>query len=316
MTPFIVAEISASHNGSLERALDTIQAAAEAGADGVKFQTFTPSNMAIPGYRIEHGPWKGRDLVGLYKEAHTPAEWYIEMFSYAEELGLVPFSTPFDIEAVDFLEYLNCPLYKIASFELVDQDLISAVAATGKPMIMSTGMATRKEISQAVSIAEHSGCKSITLLHCVSEYPAPVENINLNTMLHLRTLKCDVGLSDHTEGIITAVAATALGATVIEKHITLTKDGLDSGFALLPGEFKEMVDGCRTAALAMGQVTYSDGKGELRRSLYWDKDLPSGTRIERKHMKTARPALGLSPLDIHKVIGSTLKRDVKEDEPV
>lgn len=314
--PFIIAEMSANHNGSLERAFGIVEAAAFAGANAIKFQTFTPEEMAIPGYKLESGPWEGRDLVDLYRETHTPYAWHAKLFHQARELGLKPMSSPFSIKDVDFLEDLNCEIYKIASYELVDLELIAKVATTGKPMIMSTGMASVNDIVDAVERAEQYGCDNITLLHCVSEYPTPVSEANLNTMVDLQGFAWDYGLSDHTTGTTVAVAATALGATVIEKHLTLDKIGPDASFSLNPREFKSMVDRCRTASEAMGRVKYSNSNPSLRRSLYWACDIPKGEKIRRHMIKVARPALGASPKHLDDLIGSFLWENVRENDPI
>ena len=316
MKPFIIAEMSANHNGSLERAFGIIEAASFAGADAIKFQTFDPEQMAVPGYTIPDGAWQGMDLVDLYKQAQTPYEWHEELFRHARELDLIPMSSPFDALDVDFLENFNCPIYKIASYEMVDLRLITRAAETGKPLIMSTGMASHDEILDAVVTAEEAGCQDITLLHCVSEYPAPTSNINLHTMKDLEGFAWKVGLSDHTLGTSVSVAAVALGATVIEKHITLSKTGLDAGFSLDPGEFHKLVEDCNTAAEALGRVRYGKGDSSLRRSLYYAQDIKAGTKIDHHHIKTARPALGMHPSKLNTLIGKTLARDVKENDPV
>ncbi len=318
MTPFIVAELSANHNGSLDRAIQTIDAAAYAGADAVKFQTFTPEKMAIPGHVIESGQWAGRELIDLYREAHTPMEWHERLFKHTKSLGMVPFSSPFDSNAVDFLETLNCPIYKIASFEIIDLPLIAKAAQTGKRLIISTGMAEQHEIRAAVNTARGNGCTDITLLHCTSEYPASPEQMNLATLAGLYRFGCAIGLSDHSLGSGVAIAATALGAQVIEKHFTLSRSdgGLDSAFSMEPDEFREMVDGCRIAAKSIGKVKFGQGDKSLRRSLYYSQDIKKGTVITENHIKTARPALGLSPLLIHRVLNKPIEKDVKENDPV
>jgi len=317
--PFIVAELSANHNGDINRALRIIDAAANAGADAIKFQTFNPDKMAIPNYKIQSGPWMGSDLVELYRKAYTPMEWHGQLFDYARSRDLIPFSSPFDAESVDFLETFDCPIYKIASFELIDIPLIAKVAQTGKPMIMSTGMAELYEIRAAVNTARANGCKDITLLHCVSSYPAPVESINLRTMNSLRRFDCKVGLSDHTKGTAVSVAAVALGADVIEKHLTLNRvdGGLDSGFSMEPDEFESLVNDCNGAHKALGGIVYGSGNSkDLRRSLYYAEGIKKGTVLEKHHIKTARPALGISPLRISQVIGQKLREDVAENDPV
>lgn len=318
MKPFIIAELSCSHKGSQEVAYELVDAAAYAGADAIKLQTFNPDKMAISGYQIEHGPWAGRSLRDLYFEAHTPKEWVEPIFERAKAHGMVAFSTPFDAESLEYLESIECPMYKIASFELIDLPLVRKVAETGKAIIMSTGMATTNEIRAAVSTARMTGNHDIALLHCVSEYPAPYESMNLRTMDGLKRFGCMVGLSDHSLGGAIATAATALGAEIIEKHLTLDRDagGLDDGFAMEPAEFKQMVTDCRNVASAMGEIRFGQGDKSLRRSLYYAEDLPKGTVIKEHHLKTARPALGENPIRYQQILGGTLKRDVKQNDPV
>lgn len=314
----IVAEIGGNHNGDLERALRLVEVAAASGADAVKLQTFKPEEMAVP-YKINTGPWKDYDLTDLYLKTYPPWEWHEAIFKHANDLGIMAFSTPFSTQAVDFLETLNCPIYKIASFELVDLELIKYAANTGKPLIMSTGMAQTHEIRAAVQTAREGGCENLTLLHCVSQYPTTYEDTNLRTMSALSRFGCDIGLSDHSLGSVVPVMATTLGAKVIEKHLKLTQDekGPDSGFSMDPYEFCDMVTQCRYAKTALGEIKfYSEGKENLRRSLYYAQDVPRGTKIEPHHIKTARPALGISPLRLNQVIGKTLNQDVKENDPV
>jgi len=272
--PFIVAELSANHNGSIQRALSIIDAAAEAGADAIKFQTFTPEQMANPGSIIQAGPWAGRDMLDLYKKAHIPREWHGPLFSYAKTRGLVAFSSVFHQDDVDFLETFNCPIYKIASFELTDTGLIYYAANTGKPLIISTGMGTQIEIAVALTAAVTAGATDVTLMKCTSAYPASPVDANLATMMSMAKpwnvasteghITPDVGLSDHTLGIGVAVAATALGATVIEKHLTLSRNdgGLDSEFSMEPPEFKQMVVECKRAAASIGGVHYGPTNSE------------------------------------------------------
>lgn len=257
MRPFIVAEIGASHNGSLPRALMLVMLAAKAGADAIKLQTFNPEQMADPGVMIEEGPWKGREALDLYRQAHTPREWHVPIFEMARASGIEPFSSVFHPDDVDFLETLGCPRYKIASFELTDLALISYAAATGKPMILSTGMATFHEVRAGLNAC--TGNKHVTLLKCTSAYPAPESDANLHNMqklgdMHLIGCSVSAGLSDHTKGIGVAVAASALGASMIEKHITISPNdaGLDAGFAIGHQEFTNMVVACRQAAEALG----------------------------------------------------------------
>lgn len=308
---FIVAELSANHHGSLERALKIINAAADAQADAVKFQVYTP-DMAIP-YPLTSGSWAGKDLRQLYQEAQTPWEWLPELFQHTKGRGLIPFASPFSNEAVDYLETLNCPIYKIASFELVDLDLVRYASATGKEVILSTGMANEEEIESALMATK--GASRVTLLVCSSSYPA--ESVNLNLIPKMAQY-ADIGLSDHTLGIGVSVAAVALGATVIEKHLTLDdEEGPDSAFSMRPHEFTQLVKECRRVEGSLGDsLDDQNPSRELRRSLYYTKDLPKGTVIAKEHLKTMRPALGLSPLRKDELIGQVLKIDVNMNDPV
>lgn len=323
--PFMVAEMGASHNGSLDRALAIIEAAAKAKASAIKFQTFTPESMAV-GYSIKDGPWAGQNLIDLYKQAHTPREWHQELFAKARSLGIVPFSSPFDEASVDFLEKLDCPIYKIASFEIVDIPLIRYVASTKKPIFISTGMATRTEIDIAIEAAQ--GC-DITLLKCTSAYPATASDANLATLMDMNGhygvpyYGCAVGISDHTPGTAVAVAAVALGATVVEKHLTLKRSdgGPDSGFSMEPHEFAQLVTECNAAYQAIGTISYGPTDSErpslaLRRSLYFSEDVPAGTVLTKKHFRTARPALGLPPMEIDNLIGRVLTKGFAKGAPV
>lgn len=323
-SPIIVAELSANHLGDLSRALTIIDAAAEAGADAVKFQTYDPDQMVgDPNWRIESGPWRGRRLRDLYEEAHTPREWHPALFERCRVHGMTPFSSPFHPDDVAFLETLGCPWYKIASFELTDLDLIRTCAATGKPIIMSTGMAYPIEITQAVQAAK--GAESITLLRCTSAYPATAKDAHLKAMIDLR-MQCgtDIGLSDHTKGIGVAVAAAALGARMIEKHLTLSRadGGPDAAFSMEPHEFAQMVAECHRAAEAS---TWAPAPGptdaeipslHLRRSLWFAADLPEGTEIKPEHIRTARPALGVAGCEKDRVIGGRLTAPVTSRTPV
>jgi pseudaminic acid synthase len=318
--PFIVAEIAAAHNGSLTRALTLIDEAAKAGADAVKLQTWW--EMALPGHRIESGPWAGRDLRDLYEEARTPYGWHEPLFKHARSLGLVPFSTPFDHISTDFLETLGCAIYKVASCEIIDTPLIRHIATKGCPMILSTGMATEDEISDALAAAIDGGLsmKDLTLLKCVAAYPAPAEDFNLETMLDLSCFGCDVGLSDHTLGSAVAVAATALGATVIEKHIGLDRTGPDGGFVMLPTEFRQMVSDCRTAAKAMGVLQYGPLPAEqdtfrLRRSLWVVKDVQAGDRVSADNVRALRPSGGLPPGALEPALNLRFTRDAVAGTP-
>ncbi|MEE1672894.1 pseudaminic acid synthase [Agarivorans aestuarii] len=325
--PYIIAELSANHNGSLEKALDTMVAIKNAGADAIKIQSYTPDTMTIesdmPGFLIEDGLWKGQSLYQLYSKAYTPFEWHKTLFDKANELNITLFSSPFDESAVDLLESLNAPAYKIASFELVDLPLIAYVAKTGKPMIMSTGMANLEEVSQAVQCAKHHGCKQLVLLHCISAYPSPIEQANLNSMNKLaEEFDCLVGLSDHSIGHLAAISATALGASVIEKHVTLDRNdgGPDSSFSLEPQELKELCEVTKQSHAALGSSNIATQQAEqtnlkFRRSVYFVQDLPAGCVIEAKHLRRIRPGYGLAPKELEQLIGKTLLKDVLRGTP-
>ena len=307
--PFIIAEMSGNHNQSLERALTIVDAAADAGVDAVKIQTYTADTMTIDIDRGEFSIsdkdslWKGETLYHLYEKAHTPWEWHTAIFERCKERGIVGFSTPFDDTSVDFLEDLGVPCYKIASFENVDLPLIRKVARTGKPIIASTGMTTVAELSDLVQTVRENGCTDLTLLKCTSSYPASPEGTNLRTIPHMRELfGCAVGLSDHTLGIGAAVASVALGAVVIEKHFTLSRaeGGVDAAFSLEPAEMAQLVRECRTAALALGAVSYERTEQEqkslqFRRSLYVVEDMKAGDVFTEKNLRRIRPGMGLSP---------------------
>ena len=304
---FLVAEVSANHNQSIERAEAIIRAAAEAGADAIKLQTYTADTLTIPCdnefFRIKGTLWEGRTLYDLYREAYTPWEWHARLMALADDLGLAFFSTPFDATAVDFLESLNVPCHKVASFELVDLPLLRKIAATGKPVIMSTGMATLAEIDEAVQTLRGNGTEELVLLKCTSAYPAPAEEANLRTIPHLsQTFGCPAGLSDHTMGSAVAVAAVALGARVIEKHFTLSRadGGPDGAFSMEPGEFATMTRDIRTVEKALGQVSYAlTGREEqsrvFRRSLFVVKDMRTGDLFTEENVRSIRPGHGLHP---------------------
>lgn len=327
--PYIIAELSANHNGSLQRAFDIMKAAKEAGADAIKLQTYTADSMTLnvdhPRFRVKgKNPWDGEHLYDLYAKASTPWEWHPELFAYGKELGIAVFSSPFDAAAVSLLKELNAPAYKIASFELVDHELIKLCASTGKPLIMSTGMASIIEIAEAVQVARDAGAKDIILLKCTSAYPAPPEDINLLTIPHLaQTFNVQTGLSDHTMGVGVSVAATALGARVIEKHVTLARSdgGVDSSFSLEPHELSQLVIETRNAHAALGKVSYIQGDLETsfkkyRRSLFFVRDISAGQIITNEDVRALRPGDGLPPKSINLVIGRTLKFSVVKGTPV
>jgi N-acetylneuraminate synthase len=329
-TPFVIAEMSGNHNQSIERALEIVEAAASAGAHAVKIQTYTPDTMTLDLDEREFhisdpdSLWAGASLYKLYGEAYTPWEWHEQIFDRVRQFGMIPFSTPFDETAVDLLESLETPCYKIASFENTDLPLIRRVAATGKPLIISTGMASVAELDETVRAAREAGCKDLVLLKCTSSYPASPETSNLNTIPHLRELfGCEVGLSDHTLGIGAAVAAVALGATVIEKHFTLNRQdgGVDSAFSLEPAELRALVVECRQAKLALGTVAYGPTSGELgsikfRRSIYVAEDLQAGETLTVRNMRLIRPGNGLPPKFYDLILGRKVSRAVKRGDPV
>ncbi|TPE43246.1 pseudaminic acid synthase [Pontibacter mangrovi] len=325
--PFIIAEMSGNHNQSLERALQIVDAAADAGADAIKLQTYTADTMTLPGaltIEDENSLWKGRELYDLYKEAYTPWEWHQPIFNRARERGMIAFSSPFDETAVDFLEELGAPVYKIASFENTDHPLLRRVAATGKPVIMSTGAATVQEVAEGVQVLRDAGCRELILLKCTSTYPATPENTNLVTIPHMRELYgVQVGLSDHTMGVGAAVAAVALGATVIEKHFTLRRadGGVDSAFSLEPEELRMLVVESERAWLAMGRVQYGVQRAEeksrlFKRSVYAAKDIKAGEALTKENIRVIRPGLGLAPKHYDTLLGKTAKQDIKAGTPL
>jgi pseudaminic acid synthase len=325
--PFIIAEMSGNHNQSLERALAIVDAAADAGAHAIKLQTYTADTITVEGaYRIEDegSLWKGRELYDLYKEAYTPWEWHQPIFEQAEKRGLLAFSSPFDETAVDFLESLNVPAYKIASFENTDWTLLKKVAATGKPVIVSTGASTIADIDETVRLLKTHGCNEIILLKCTSTYPATPQNTNLLTIPHLAQMfDCHVGLSDHTMGIGVPVAAAALGARVIEKHFTLRRadGGVDSAFSLEPEELKALVIETERAFLAMGTVKYGVQKAEeksvaFKRSLYAVTDIAEGEEITESNVKSKRPSFGLHTKYLERVVGKKAKTFIKKGTPI
>lgn len=321
--PFIIAEMSGNHNHSLERALEIVDAAADAGVDALKIQTYTADTITIDKNDGEffiaapNSLWKGESLYSLYQKAYTPWEWHKPIFERCKEKGIIGFSTPFDFTAVDFLEELNVPFYKIASFENVDIPLIRKVAQTGKPIIASTGMASLAELSELVETARSNGCNDLTLLKCTSSYPASPAGSNLATIPHMKALfDCTVGISDHTLGIGVAVASIAFGAMVIEKHFTLSRadGGVDAEFSLEPQEMKQLVKEVNAAYEAIGSVHYgltSQESTKFRRSLYIVEDMKAGDVITEKNMRSIRPGLGLPPKYYDILLGKKVKCDVK-----
>lgn len=328
--PYLIAEMSGNHNQSLERALAIVEAAAASGADAIKLQTYTAETMTLdvraPGFVIEDAGslWAGRQLFDLYQEAHTPWDWHGPIFERARSLGLHCFSTPFDESAVDFLEALDVPAYKIASFENTDLPLIRKVASTGKPMIMSTGMASLSEIDEAVQAARGAGCQDIVLLKCTSTYPSTPENTNVRTIPHLRqAFGCEVGLSDHTMGVGAAVAAVALGATVVEKHFTLARadGGVDSAFSLEPSEFRLLRVETERAWQALGTIRYGGTQAEeksraFRRTLYIAQDMRAGDVLDARNLRIVRPGFGMPPKYYDTMLGKRINRDVPAGTPL
>lgn len=322
--PFVIAEMSGNHNQSLERALEIVEAAAKTGAHALKIQTYTPDTMTLDLDEREFhisdpkSLWKGASLYKLYGEAYTPWEWHKPIFDRARELGIIAFSTPFDDTAVDFLESLDVPCYKIASFENTDLPLIRRVAATGKPLIISTGMATVAELDETVRAARGAGCKDLVLLKCTSTYPATPENTNIRTIPHMRELfGCEVGLSDHTMGVAVSVASVALGATVIEKHFTLNRadGGVDSSFSMEPAEMAQLVVESGRAWQSLGAVSYGPTDAEknsiqFRRSLYVVRDLKAGDTLTRDSIRAIRPGHGLPTKYLEVLLGKTINRDI------
>lgn len=328
--PYLIAEMSGNHNQSLERALELVDAAALSGADAIKLQTYTADTMTLdvnmPGFVITDPKslWAGRRLYELYQEAHTPWEWHLPIMERASAHNIACFSSPFDSTAVDFLQTLNVPAYKVASFELTDLALVRKVASTGKPMLMSTGMATAAEIDLAVSAARASGCTDLILLKCTSTYPATANNTNTLTIPHMRQLfGCDVGLSDHTMGCGVAVAATALGAVLIEKHFTLsrTDGGVDSSFSMEPLEFAALRLETERAWQSLGAISYGPTEAErpslaFRRSLYVSKDLKAGEILTAENVRCIRPGHGLAPEHLQAVMGRTVNCDAPAGTPL
>ncbi len=327
-SPYIIAELSANHNGDINRAFASIKAAKEAGADAVKIQSYTADTMTIPcdneEFQIHGGLWDGYNLYDLYKWAQTPFEWHKPLFDYAKKIGITIFSTPFDFSAVNLLEELNTPAYKIASFEIIDLPLIKYVAQTKKPMIMSTGMANLDEISEAVATAKENGCKDLVLLHCISSYPAPPEQSNLRTIPDLaKRFGVLSGLSDHTMGTTVAVSSVALGACVIEKHFTLNRadKGPDSEFSLEPHELKQLCDNTKIAHQSLGVAGYELKNAEksgvkFRRSLYAVKDIKQGEAFTKDNIRSIRPGFGLPPKHYEKILGKVAKQAINYGTPL
>ena len=326
--PYVIAELSGNHNGKLERAVRLIDMAREAGADAVKLQTYTADTITIdhdgPGFRIEGGLWDGRSLYELYEEAHTPWEWHEALFAHARDTGITIFSSPFDDTAIDFLEKLEAPAYKIASFEAIDLPLIKKAAQTGKPLIISNGMCSLEETVEAVSAARAGGCETPLLLHCVSAYPALASEANLATIADLAgRLDVCVGLSDHTLGTAVAIAAVAHGACVIEKHVTLARadGGPDAAFSLEPDELKTLVEGCRTAWEARGAPRYEPEASEkanlqFRRSLYAVRDIAEGEELTRENVRSIRPGFGMAPKLLPSVLGTKATKAIARGTPL
>ncbi len=320
--PFIICELSGNHNGSLDRALAMIDAAADTGCDAIKLQTYTQDTLTIdcdlPDFQIKGGLWDGRTLYDLYREAHTPFEWHKPLFDRARERGVMIFSSPFDESSADLLEELDAPIYKIASFEIVDLPLIAHVARKGKPMIMSTGLAGLGEIERAVHTARENGCEDLILLHCISSYPAPTDQANIRTIPHLgEAFGVHCGLSDHTHGTATSVAAIALGAVAIEKHFTLARadGGPDAAFSLEPDEFRRLTEDCRNAWISLGKVSYRVQPAEaqnvvFRRSLYVVKDIAAGEALTRANVRSIRPGYGLQPRFLPSVLGKHARQPI------
>lgn len=327
-SPYIIAEMSANHNGNIDRAKDIIEMAKNKGADAVKMQTYRPDTITLnsnsPEFVINEGLWKGKSLYDLYEWAHTPWEWHKPLFEYARKQNITLFSSPFDFTAVDLLEDLNSPAYKIASFEALDLPLIKYVASTGKPMIISTGMADLQEITEAVDAAKSAGCKELAILHCVSGYPAPASDYNLRTITDMVN-KFDLvtGLSDHTLDNTTAITSIAMGASIVEKHVTMdrTSGGPDDSFSLEPDELMALCYGTKTAWQALGKVDYGhksseQGNVKFRRSLYFVKDLKAGEVITKEDVKSVRPGYGLAPKYLDQILGRKVKVDIVSNTAV
>lgn len=326
--PYLIAEMSANHNGKIENAFRIIEEAKKAGADAIKLQTYKPDTITLncdsEEFKIRGGLWDGRTLYDLYEEAHMPWEWHKPLFDHARKLGITIFSSPFDNTAIDLLEDLNAPAYKIASFEAVDLPLIKYAASTGKPMIISTGMADSEEIAEAIEAAREGGCNELAVLHCVSGYPAPAEDYNLRTIPDMiERFGLVTGLSDHTLDNTTAIASVALGASIIEKHFTLDRSGggPDDSFSLEPAELAALCKGAKTAWSALGRVDYGrksseQGSVKHRRSLYFVKDMKAGDVIAEDSVRSVRPGYGIPPKNFDMLIGKRVKADIQANTPV
>ena len=326
--PYIIAEVSANHNGSIDQAKRLITLAASAGADAVKLQTYTADTLTIdcerPDFLIEDGLWRGRTLHELYTEAHTPWDWHGPLFEHAKNVGITIFSSPFDNSAVMLLEELDAPAYKVASFEIGDWQLLHYIAETGKPVIISTGMATEEEIGEALQIFDSYGNKDVAILHCVSSYPAPSSDYNLRTIYDMQErFAVPVGLSDHTLDNLTATASVALGACIIEKHFTEIRagGGPDDSFSIEPEELASLCAATKTVHSALGLVDYSikaseEASRKFRRSLYFVNDLPKGAVIRERDVRSIRPGYGTPPKHINEVLGAHVTRDISRDTPV
>lgn len=327
MNPLIVAELSANHNQDFNLALQSIKTAKEIGADAIKIQTYTPSCLTLDSkderFKIKGGLWDGESLYSLYSKAYTPFEWHKDLFSYAKEIGIALFSTPFSFEGLELLESLSCPMYKVASFELTYLDLIEKIALTHKPIILSSGMATDEEISEAIEVCRNAGNNDITLLKCTSSYPTPLNEANLATMnAFKRKWGVKIGLSDHTQGFLAPVIATSLGASMIEKHFILNKalGGADSAFSLDKEEFAQMIRYVRETSLVLGDENYqnalNDKKREFSRSIFISKDIKKGESFTEENLTIKRPNLGLHPRFYKKVLGKRASRDLLFGTPL
>ncbi len=326
--PYIIAELSANHNGSIDRAKKTILEAKKSNVAAVKIQTYTPDTMTIrskkPDFLIKKGLWKERTLYDLYSEAYTPFEWHKDLFEYAKKIGITIFSSPFDESAVDLLESLNTPAYKVSSFELVDLPLIKCIAKKKKPMIISTGMASLSEIEDAIETAKINGCNEIAIMHCISSYPAKPNELNLKSIKILKkTFNILVGFSDHTLGNKSCMTAVALGAALVEKHFTLSRSdgGVDSQFSAEPSEMKSLVKNCNDIYISLGEEVFKRSNNEksnlvFRRSLYFVENLKKGDFIKKNHIRRIRPGFGLSPKYFNKIIGAKLKKNVEKGDRV